>query len=125
MSTRAIGTTQPLEVARAYLAPGQFQKSSDQYMSPAMACGKVYLKSNVAGVVKNEPDWSLIKSLESFVGLQTSLAIGSVLRRTKDLASSPGVVYLAAANVPLLNRDYLAIREFEENSMYLNNCLGF
>lgn len=116
-AARSIGTSQAAETARAYLSPKAFATDT-RYLQPQAFVAKVYLKSTTAGDLKTEPNWRNIPKLKSYCGIYTRLSKGKNIQITKDLATSPGVVYLAADTAEDLKSDYETIRSLEQTDLY-------
>merc|ERR1719253_2513395 len=85
--------------------------------SPPKAFGQeVILVSYAEGDVIGTPGYDDIKELESFVYLETGVAIGGRVEHTVDLLTSVGSVILLHEDEEVLKRDIATIREMEKNN---------
>lgn len=75
----------------------------------------VALVSEQDGVILDRPGLPLLESLPSFVSMIRIPPVGSRLRRTVDLFSGPGIVYLVHEDPEVLRQDYERIRRWERD----------
>ncbi len=54
-----------------------------------------------------------IKGFESFYSVSTKMKNGDLLKKTIDLETSPGAIFLVHSDQKVIERDYLAIRQLE------------
>ena len=98
----------------AFLDPDAFACYPDKPPSPMLACGQcVDLVSYTSGVVKSTPGYDIIRSLPSFVCLETHIKVGSKICPTIDLATDNGCLVLISQDPEQLARDVATIRQLE------------
>jgi hypothetical protein len=79
----------------------------------------VSLINRRAGTVLPSPQWAgVLESLPSALAVAPAAGAGMELPATRDLATSPGFVYLSAADPAEVERDYRTIREWEQQGPY-------
>jgi hypothetical protein len=71
--------------------------------------------SNKQGLVKALKNLEKIKALESFLDLQLRVGIGDEIKMTHDLATSPGIVFLAHADESIVMKNCADIRRLEDS----------
>lgn len=100
-----------------FLDPRQFLITPDLPPSPFKASGlEVIMVSFSRGIVKSTPGYDEIRSLESFVYLETGVKPGSLVDYTIDLFTGIGSVILIHQDKEILERDLNRIREMERNN---------
>lgn len=112
----------------AFLEKQEFARTPDKPPSPFKAHGQeVILVSCCRGKVKATPGFEEIKTLQSFVYLETGVKPGSVVDYTIDLFTGIGSVILVHHDQDILEKDIQRIREMEmENQLFvLENQSGF
>lgn len=98
----------------AYLDPETFACYPDKPPSPMKSCGRcVDLVSYVHGIVKSTPGYDVIRSLPSFVCLETHIKQGSKVSPTVDLATDNGCLVVMNDDAAQLARDIAVIRDLE------------
>jgi len=70
------------------------------------------------GVLAADLDWDRLRGLPSFHSLHRAVLAGDQVRRTRDLMSRPGAVYLIADEPAEVERDHAAIRAWEAADFY-------
>jgi len=101
----------------AYLDKKSFASLPTSPPSPAKAFGQeVILVSYAEGDVIGTPGYDEIKELESFVYLETGVAVGSKVEHTVDLLSSVGSVILMHEDEEVVKRDVAKIRQLEKSN---------
>jgi len=86
---------------------------------------EVNLVSYSKGKVKSMPGFDIIKKLPSFVWLSPAASIGSDVKYTIDLVTSPGCCVLMNSDEAVLNKDLDFIRYLEEiNGLFLYETKG-
>merc|ERR1712048_1009464 len=91
-----------------------FAKIPDLPPSPYKAAGQeVMLVSFADGIVKSTPGYEKIKTMDSFVSLETSIEAGSKVIRTVDIFSCAGSVILMHHDADILAKDIATIRKME------------
>jgi len=110
------GYTQVDATADSYLDKQKYHTIPDVYPSPFKAAGQeVYLVSRGRGKVKSMPGLDIIKSLPSFVYLETGVVPGGSVDFTIDLFTALGSVILMHRDPEVLKADIKKIREMEGN----------
>merc|ERR1711879_350137 len=98
----------------AYMDETAFAKVPDMPPSPYKAVGQeVMLVSFADGIVKSAPGYDQIKSMDSFVSLETGVELGTKVDRTVDIFSSVGSVILMHHDADILANDIATIRQME------------
>ena len=112
--------------ADAYVDEEEFHKIPDLPPSPLKAHGlEVNLVSYSKGKVKSMPGFDVIKKLPSFVWLSPAASIGSDVKYTIDLVTSPGCCVLMNSDETVLNKDLEFIRYLEEiNGLFIYETKG-
>jgi hypothetical protein len=97
----------------AYLDPLRFEKLPDR-PGPYQASGQeVILVSYQSGTVRDAPGYGIIRSLPSFVCLETSIRVGSEVQPSTDLETAAGSVMLMHPDPQVVQRDVDRIRNLE------------
>jgi len=104
----------------AYVDKEAFSRLPDKPPSPMLACGQcVDLVSFSQGTVKATPGYDLIRSLSSFVYLETHIKPGSKVVPTIDMATDNGALVMMNTNKEALDRDIATVRQLEsDNAMF-------
>eukprot|EP00578_Thalassiosira_sp_NH16_P030550 CAMPEP_0181081758 /NCGR_PEP_ID=MMETSP1071-20121207/3266_1 /TAXON_ID=35127 /ORGANISM="Thalassiosira sp., Strain NH16" /LENGTH=963 /DNA_ID=CAMNT_0023163313 /DNA_START=212 /DNA_END=3103 /DNA_ORIENTATION=+ len=112
--------------AAAYLDEEEFDKIPDVPPSPLKASGlEVNLVSYSKGTIKSTPGFEIIKKLPSFVHLSPAVSIGSDVKFTVDLITSPGCCVLMNNDSDVLDKDLQFIRYLEEiNGLFVYETKG-
>lgn len=98
----------------AFLDEASFLAIPDVPATPFQAAGQeVILVSKQAGTVVGTPGFEKIRSLESFVSLETPLSIGCEVSLTVDMFTGVGSCILLHADPSVLQRDVETIRRLE------------
>lgn len=71
-----------------------------------------------SGLLKEDPDWSGIRSLPSFFSLSSHLKKGETVSETRDLSTAPGIVFLVHPDRAQVERDYHRLRQWELEGLY-------
>ena len=102
---------------KAYLDGPAFDGIPDTPPSPLLACGQcVDLVSFSTGIVKATPGYDIIRSLPSFVCLETHIKPGSKVKRTVDISTDCGSLVVLNDDEEMLLRDINIIRQMEKNN---------
>lgn len=73
----------------------------------------------VSGTLRSDLDWARMRSLPSFHSLLAPVGrAGDAVRRTSDLFTRPGALYLVHTDRAVLERDHATIRAWERNGFY-------
>ncbi|VEU36174.1 unnamed protein product [Pseudo-nitzschia multistriata] len=111
------GYTQVDATVDCYLDKQKFATIPDVYPSPFNAAGQeVYLVSRGRGKVRFTPGFEVIRSLPSFVYLETGVMPGGYVDFTVDLFTAIGSVMLMHKDPAVVDADIKKIREMEANN---------
>lgn len=112
--------------AAAYLDEEEFTAIPDTPPSPLKAHGlEVNLVSYSKGKVASMPGFEVIKKLPSFVWLSPAASVGSEVKYTVDLITSPGCAVLMNHDDKVLQKDLEFIRYLEEiNGLFVYETKG-
>lgn len=113
--TQSTNTNAVLLTAEAYLCPDVFLKRLNVARDklkfyPCM----VQLISTQEGILQGYC-LDKLKQLKTFYGVDTYFEPGSVIKKTVDTVSSPGLVFLCSDNKSDLEHDYQLIRQMERS----------
>jgi biotin carboxylase len=114
--SRCIGTNQVECLALAVARPGEVALLPTY--RPRSFLRYVTLISPGDGVVPGDAGFAAVRALPSFVDLVLTTPAGQPVRRTVDLATSVGYVYLEADDPEQVESDYKQLREYELNGLY-------
>ncbi len=117
---KLIGFTQISLMVDAYLDLKKFTRIiSEEKVGSKKGHGlAVMLISDVSGLVSQEMDFSLLKSLPSFHDLNVNIKPGKELKKTIDYSTCPGEIYLYSADRGQLYQDHETIRLLEQQGLY-------
>jgi biotin carboxylase len=110
--TASLGVSQVSDVARAYCAarlPPDWDAVPDRHGYSL----KVTLVSKKTGRVRGIPRWEVFEELDSYCSSYRRIHIGADLKITRDMPSSPGVIFLHASERQKVWRDYEKLRSVE------------
>lgn len=111
------GYSQPDVGLDSHVDETAFNKLPNVMPSPFKASGQsVMLVSFSSGTVKATPGYDKMKTLSSFVALQTGIGIGSQVELTVDLFTAVGVLILANTDKNKLEADLAEVRRMEEKN---------
>jgi hypothetical protein len=99
--------------AEAYLDPHSVARRAQQPYELAAGAYCVMLISQHEGRIVDDAGMREIEALPSFAGTISMLKPGDQLKRTVDLFSCPGIIYLVDPDRAQLKRDYDRIRELD------------
>jgi hypothetical protein len=99
--------------AEAYLEPESVARRAAQPYELAAGAYCVMLISQHEGLIVDDAGMREIEALPSFAGTINMLKPGNRLKRTVDLFSCPGFIYLIDPDRERLNADYDRIRELD------------
>jgi len=104
----------------SYLDRKQFSIVPNLPPAPFLASGQeVILVSFSRGRVAATPGYDVIRSLKSFVYMETGIRVGSWVERTVDLLTGIGSVILMHSDGRILEADIATIRRMEkENELF-------
>ena len=120
------GYCQVEATAAAYLDEAEFNDYPNTPPSPLKAHGlEAILVSYSKGKVKKMPGYDVIKKLPSFVCMSPAVKIGSEVKFTIDLITSPGCVALMNSDNNVLLKDLEFIRYLEDiNGLFVYETKG-
>jgi hypothetical protein len=99
--------------AEAYLDPDSVARRAQRPYELAAGAYCVMLISQHEGTIASDQGLREIEALPSFAGTISMLGPGDQLKRTVDLFSCPGIIYLVDPDRAQLKRDYDRIRELD------------
>lgn len=102
----------------AFSSPANFKKRLGKPNKVLKHPLQIYLQSEVEGTLRAFNGLEKIQALPSFWEIHLKLSPGDPIHRTVDLASIPGLVWLAHESQGQLAEDYKAVRELEKH-LYL------
>lgn len=117
------GYSQVEATADSYLDSQQFYLLPDRPPTPFKASGtEIILVSYSRGSVKETPGFEFIKSLPSFVYLETGVRPGTHVEYTVDLFTGIGSVILMHKEKDILEKDIASIRKMEKDNTLFTYC---
>jgi hypothetical protein len=102
----------------AFFSPKDFLNRINKPNKIVRYAMEVCLRSDKNGTLKNYKNLDKIERLSSFWEMHLKLAPGDKLKRTVDMSTAPGVIWLAHDDKSQLFSDYDAIRNLE-NDLYV------
>jgi len=117
---KALGHTHVTVTAQSYCDPSALRayatgNSPYQRRNHALC---VSLISDRSGKVTGQPGLEAIKALPSFADAIGFLGPGKKLTPTRDLISTPGIVYLVSPDRAQINADYVALRAMPMSEIF-------
>jgi biotin carboxylase len=112
---RALGHSQVTATVDCVLDPQAMVRSLEDGYRVHRWIYCVALVSEQDGIIRDRPGLALLEGLPSFVSMIRIPPVGARLRRTVDLFSGPGIVYLVHEDAKTLRRDYEQIRQWERD----------
>ncbi|MGA5203658.1 ATP-grasp domain-containing protein [Streptomyces variegatus] len=116
--SRFLGTDQLDCMARAIARPEDLAERRLPRYRPSSRLRYVTLVNPYDAAVLSAEHLAEVRSLDSFVDLVLTLPQDAPLPRTVDLFTSPGYLYLAAADTARVEADYRRLRDLEKNGLY-------
>jgi len=110
------GYTQVEATVDAFLDQKPFYNLPDAMPKFKSFGQQVFLVSYSRGTVASTPGYDTIRSLPSFIYLETGVKVGSEVDYTTDLFSNVGRVILINSDEEILKKDVESIRRMEENN---------
>jgi hypothetical protein len=106
--------------AESIMAPRDLARHAGRLPEPwPEPIRRVALVNRRPGVVRPSAHWTtVLEALPTALAVAPAAGAGLELPVTRDAATSPGFVYLSAADPAWVERDYLAIREWEQQGPY-------
>ncbi len=108
----------PTVTAEAYLDPASVARRAEHPYDLQAAAYCVMLISPHEGRIVSSDGLGEIEALPSFAGAIAMLGAGDELKRTIDLFSCPGMVYLVDPDRERLQADYERLRELEAAGLF-------
>ena len=103
---------------KSYVDPDNFRFIINTPLSLQQNLLNVFLISEVEGKIKSVSQLDRIKKLPSFCDMHLSIKKDGLIKKTIDLASSPGYIFLVHENPEIIQQDYQTIRKLEKNGLY-------
>ncbi|NUR59753.1 MAG: hypothetical protein HOV87_13950 [Catenulispora sp.] len=106
--------------AESILAPRDLARHAGRLPEPwPEPMRRVVLVNRRPGIVRPSAQWTgALEALPTAIAVAPVAGAGLELPVTRDAATSPGFVYLSAADPAWVERDYLTIREWEQQGPY-------
>lgn len=120
-ATEALGDNQVCCLGKSYINPQEFLKSYKTQLIPNKYVRQIFFISQIDGHVINHPNLDFFLSLKCFHSITFRLDKGDSLVKTTTLINSPGFCYLISHNKNEIEKDYIAIRNYEYD-LYHNMC---
>jgi biotin carboxylase len=116
--SRCLGTDQIDCLARAIVHPEDLLEGRLPRYQPKGALRYVTLISPADGQVPSAERLAPVRALNTCIELVLNAEAGAPVRRTVDLGSSPGYLYLSAPERAEVEADYRNLRQLEEAGLY-------
>ncbi|MEU9047978.1 MULTISPECIES: ATP-grasp domain-containing protein [unclassified Kitasatospora] len=114
------GVSQTRLLAMSLVDPAAFRSFDDTRVAWSEYVRNVSFINPVAGEVRSQAWRTELEALVSCSAVVSGVGVGHRLPVTTSLTSSPGFAYLASSDAADVYRDYGALREREEQGLYLN-----
>ena len=115
---KTLGVSQAGLFADALVDPTSLDRFADRRSRGPGAVRSVWFINRVAGQMRSTSWQEAVQALPTAVAVAASADPGTWLTPTVDLFTSPGYVYLAAATVQEIERDYQRLRRMEQHGLY-------
>ena len=116
--SKAIQSNHVELTVKSYVEPENFKTIINQKLSLQKKLLIVILISEIEGKIKSVSHIDKIRSLPSFCDMKLQLEKDKPIKKTVDLVSSPGYIFLVHENPEIIQQDYQAIRQLEKNGLY-------
>ncbi|WP_328937119.1 ATP-grasp domain-containing protein [Streptomyces tauricus] len=116
--SRFLGTDQLACLARAVAHPEEAARGRLPRYHPRAHLRYVTLRAPRDGGPLSTERFAPVRALSTFVDMALTMPEGTVLPRTRDLASSPGYVYLGSADPARVAADHQRLRALEHGDLY-------
>lgn len=103
---------------KSYVEPDNFINIIKKSLSLQKNILIVILISEVEGKIQSVSQMDLIRKLTSFCDMRLSIKKDGPIKKTVDLTSSPGYIFLVHENPEIIEQDYQTIRELEKKGLY-------
>lgn len=118
LATVGLGQSQIELTVAAYTNPRKFDELSKRKAILSKNCFWVNLISHQEGILKNLDKFSEIEKLQSFYSKVIEVNVGEKIKKTVDLTTTPGFVFLVNEDKNQIMNDYNFIRDIENNGLY-------
>ncbi|MCI3934988.1 ATP-grasp domain-containing protein [Streptomyces sp. AN091965] len=115
--TAATGDNHATLTAECYAAPEEFARRIPLPYALRKQVSMISLIADRSGYVESADGLSLLDRLPSYWGILSKISEGADVRRTVDILSSPGHVYLLHDSQQQIMRDYLQLRSWESSGL--------
>jgi len=118
LEKEALGQGQVEFTVAAYIDRNEFNKLSKKSVKIINHCFLVYLNSHKEGILKSVNKFSKIEKLLSFSRMLIEVSAGDRIRKTIDMDTIIGLVYLVHKRRSQVIKDYGYIRKLEQEGLY-------
>ncbi|QCX81388.1 Alanine-anticapsin ligase BacD [Streptomyces sp. YIM 121038] len=115
--TAATGDNHATLTAECYATPEEFARRIPLPYELRKQVSMISLIADRSGYVESAEGLSLLHRLPSYWGILSKISEGADVRRTVDILSSPGHVYLLHDSQQQIMRDYLQLRSWESSGL--------
>ncbi len=116
--SRAMQSNHVELTVKSYVDPDNFKLIVNKGLSLQKNLLIVILISEVEGRINSISQMDKIRKLPSFCDMHLSIKKDGLIKKTIDLASSPGSIFLVHENPEIIQQDFQAIRKLEKNGLY-------
>ncbi|NET73439.1 MAG: ATP-grasp domain-containing protein [Sphaerospermopsis sp. SIO1G2] len=116
--SKAIQSNHVEQTVKSYVEPEIFKTIINQPLSERKNLLIVILISEIEGKIKSISHIDKIRNLPSFCDMKLQLEKDKPIKKTVDLVSSPGYIFLVHENPEVIQQDYQTIRHLEKNGLY-------
>ena len=116
--SRAMQSNHVELTVKSYVEPDNFKLIINKPLSLQKNLLIVMLISEVEGKIQSISQIDKIKTLPSFCDMHLSIKKDELIKKTIDLSSSPGYIFLVHENPEVIQEDYQTIRKLENNGLY-------
>ncbi|MEM6402817.1 MAG: ATP-grasp domain-containing protein [Cyanobacteria bacterium P01_D01_bin.116] len=103
---------------KSYVDPDNFRFLINKPLSLQKNILTVFLISEVEGKINSVSQFDKIRKLPSFCDMHLSIKKDGLIKKTVDVSSCPGYIFLVNENPEIIEQDYQTIRELEKNGLY-------
>lgn len=116
--SRAMRSNHVELTVKSYVEPDDFKLIVNKGLSLQKNLLIVILISEVEGRINSISQMDKIRKLPSFCDMHLSIKKDGFIKKTIDLTSSPGSIFLVHENPEIIQQDYQTIRKLEKNGLY-------
>ncbi len=113
-----LGKAQVEYTVAAFTDVKEFENMVKEKVKRANYCLWVLLLSHNEGILQNLEKFNDLEKLPSFYEKILEVKVGEKIKKTLDLTSTPGFVFLVHPDRNVVMNDYKKIRELEENGLF-------